>query len=311
MIEVDLNLLRVFDTLYELRSVTRAATRLGLTQSAVSHALRRLRDALDDPLFVRAPGGLHPTARAAEIAPGVREGLAQLRGALSPTEFDPATASRTFTLAAGSYFCVLLVPELIARVRTVAPDVVLRVVPLAPDLLSELDENAVDLVLGAFTRVPPRLRTEPLFREELVWIAAADNPIAQAPVTPEQLRGAARLMISGGRPFESLRSATADGGLARKAIAEAGEAAVLHEGEDAGMVYDAFTAMRVVGGTDLVALVPRRFAERSAGPRSFVLLEGVEDGGGIDLVTLWHGKVDDDPGLAWLRGLIREIVSRF
>ena len=126
MIEIDLNLLRVFDTLIEVRSVTRAAGKLGLTQSAVSHALARLRNALDDPLFVRAPGGLQPTARALEIAPGVREGLAQLRGALSPTEFDPATASRTFTLAAGSYFCVLLVPELIARVRAAAPDVVLR-----------------------------------------------------------------------------------------------------------------------------------------------------------------------------------------
>ena len=83
MVELDLNLLRVFDTLFEMRSVTRAAGKLGLTQSAVSHALRRLRDALDDPVFVRAPGGLQPTARAIEIAPGVREGLAQLRGALN------------------------------------------------------------------------------------------------------------------------------------------------------------------------------------------------------------------------------------
>ena len=96
MVEVDLNLLRVFDTLYELRSVTRAASRLGLTQSAVSHALGRLRRAIDDPLFVRAPGGLQPTARAVEMAPGVREGLVQLRGALSPTLFDPASAVRRF-----------------------------------------------------------------------------------------------------------------------------------------------------------------------------------------------------------------------
>lgn len=309
MIEVDLNLLRVFDTLYELRSVTRAAARLGLTQSAVSHALRRLRDALDDPLFVRAPGGLQPTARAIEIAPGVREGLAQLRGALSPTEFDPASASRTFTLAAGSYFCVLLVPALMAELRRRAPGVVLRILPLGPDLLAEFDESTVDLALGAFTRVPSRLSTEPLFREELVWIAAADNPIARAPVTPDRLRAAPRLAVSGGRPFEALRAATADGGLARKAIVETGDVAHMQESEESAAVYDAFTAMRVVAGTDLVALVPRRFAERGAGPTSFVLLDGGDEGGGIDLVMLWHGKLSDDPGLAWLRGLVREIVA--
>jgi len=207
MTEVDLNLLRVFDTLYELRSVTRAAERLGLTQSAVSHALRRLRDALDDPLFVRAPGGLQPTARAAEIAPGIREGLGQLRGALSPTIFDPATASRRFTIAAGSYFCVLLVPSLVEAARRAAPGIELRVMPMGSELLADLDESVVDLALGAFTRVPARLRTEPLFREEMVWIAAADNPLAQGPLDRERFAAAPRLTISVGRPFEALFTA--------------------------------------------------------------------------------------------------------
>lgn len=311
MADIDLNLLRVFDTLYELRSVTRTAMRLGLTQSAVSHALRRLRDAIGDPLFVRGPGGLHPTTRASEIAPGVRNGLAQLRGAMSPTEFDPAVATRRFTIAAGSYFCVLLVPLLMAAVRAIAPNVVLKIVPIEADLLTELDDGSIDLALGAFTRVPQRIRTELLFREDLVWIAAADNPIAKGPVTHERLRAASRLTIAGGRPSEALRAAAPDGGLARKAIAEARESAALHENEDAATVYDAFTAMRVVGDTDLIALVPRRFAERGASPSSYVLLDGLQDTTQIDLATLWHSKVDDDPGLAWLRSQIGAIVSGF
>jgi DNA-binding transcriptional LysR family regulator len=81
--DMDLNLLRVFDTLMELRSVTRAADRIGVTQSAVSHALGRLRHALDDPLFVRGAQGLQPTPRASEMAPGVREGLRQINQTLS------------------------------------------------------------------------------------------------------------------------------------------------------------------------------------------------------------------------------------
>lgn len=309
MIEVDLNLLRVFDTLHEVRSVTRAAGRLGLTQSAVSHALRRLRDALDDPLFVRAPGGLQPTARAIEIAPGVREGLAQLRGALSPTEFVPDHAVRRFAIAAGSYFCTLLVPQLIARVREAAPGVTLRIVPLGPDLLSELDESSVDLALGAFTRIPSRLSSERLYREELVWVAAAANPIAADPFDHHAFVAAPRLTISVGRPFEALRAAIPEGVLERKIIAETGAPEPLGLGEDAGVVYDGITAIAIVGRTDMIALVPRRFAERDGRAHGIVMLDAPEESGGIDLQMLWHGKVDEDPGLAWLRGVIRTIVA--
>lgn len=307
MIEIDLNLLRVFDTLVEVRSVTRAAGRLGLTQSAVSHALARLRGALDDPLFVRAPGGLQPTARALEIAPGVREGLAQLRGALSPTEFVPETAQRRFTLAAGSYFCTLLVPELIARVRGIAPEVMVRIVSPGPELLSELDEGGVDLALGAFTRIPSRLSSEALYREELVWIAAAGNPIARAPFDPHIFAVAPRVTVSVGRPFDALRY---DGVLERRLIAETGETGAFAGGGDAGIVYDGITAIGIVARTDMIALVPRRFAERDDPAHGVVTLDAPEEGG-IDLMMLWHGKGDEDAGLGWLRGLTREIVSGF
>src|ERR1700753_1210286 len=93
---LDLNLLRVFDVLLEERNVTRAGARLGLTQSAVSHALNRLRYALNDELFVRGPRGMHPTARAAEIGPQVRAALVQLQAAVTPADFSPITSERRF-----------------------------------------------------------------------------------------------------------------------------------------------------------------------------------------------------------------------
>src|SRR5712691_11850143 len=100
---LDLNLLRVFDAMIEERSVTRAGERLGLTQSAVSHALNRLRYLLDDELFVRVPDGMRPTPRASEIAPRLREGLLQLQLALAPADFIPEQTDRRFTVACTEY----------------------------------------------------------------------------------------------------------------------------------------------------------------------------------------------------------------
>src|ERR1043165_7302553 len=98
----DLNLLRLFDVLLEERSVTRAGARLGLSQSAVSHALGRLRHNLGDDLFVRTAAGMIPTARAKEWGPPVRAALAQLQAAITPQGFDPATTDRRFVLVAGA-----------------------------------------------------------------------------------------------------------------------------------------------------------------------------------------------------------------
>ncbi|WNO54497.1 LysR family transcriptional regulator [Stakelama saccharophila] len=303
MIETDLNLLRVFDTLYEERSVTRASERLGLTQSAVSHALRRLRDMLDDPLFVRAARGLQPTPRAIEIAPGVRTGLDQLRSALAPSQFDPAIAERGFTLAAGSYFCALLVPKLVARTRVTAPGISFRIVPQGAQLLSELDESVVDLALGAFSRVPPRLTAQPLYREELVWIAAAGHPLSAGPVSTEALEAQPRLRIAPARPFEALRSAGPQGDLERHAIAESDAAGRT----PAATVYDALTAIATVARTDQIALVPERFV-RDRGHEAIAVLDAPGQAHGIELSMLWHSKFDADAGLTWLRETIVDIL---
>src|ERR1700744_2582643 len=101
--QLDLNLLRVFDVLREERSVTRAGARLGLTQSAVSHALNRLRYTLEDDLFVRGPAGMQPTPRAVEMGPQVHAALNQLASALAPSDFHALTTERRFTVVAGPY----------------------------------------------------------------------------------------------------------------------------------------------------------------------------------------------------------------
>lgn len=303
MIDLDLNLLRVFDTLHDLRSVTRAASRLGLTQSAISHALGRLRNALDDPLFYRAPSGLRPTARATEIAPGIREGLAHLRGALAPSLFDPASAERHFTISTGSYFCTMLIPDLVAKARMIAPSVSLTIVNPSTDLLPTLDDGTVDLALGAFGKVPARLLCEPLFREQLVWIAAYDNPLLDAPDCQDRIARAPRLEIMACRPSPGLGSFLMTGGLEWRVAADGDPAS-----ERRMALYDAVAAARVVSQTNLVARAPRQFALRAAGPGRLAIVEPVPAMEDMEMSMVTHRQSGGDAGLAWLRTLVLGIL---
>ena len=307
MTEIDLNLLHVFDTMMELRSVNRAADKLHLTPSAVSHALRRLREVMEDPLFVRSPGGLRPTARAAEIAPGIHEGLNRVRSALESTKFNPANLRRRFTLAAGSYFCTLLVPRLIAKLREIAPGVSLKVVRVGADLFSALDEGNVDLVLGAKGRLPSRFSTEPLLTEEKVWIAAFNNTAAIQCTDASEIAKLPQVVISVQWPFEIADAIRPSLGTEEPIVDE--PLSRLKERQPCArptMVYDALTAIAIVGVSDMVAQVPRRFAEMNARQHGIVILDDAGVQGGFNVVMLWHNRLSDDAGLAWLRGLMLE-----
>src|SRR5579862_5913762 len=143
---IDLNLLRVFDVLLEERSVTRAGARLSLTQSAVSHALNRLRYMLNDELFVRGPAGMQPTPRAVEMGPQVHAALNQLQAALAPSDFDPATSERRFAVVAGAYASAVLAPPLAGRLAEFAPQSELAITELALDVLERMDARRIDFM---------------------------------------------------------------------------------------------------------------------------------------------------------------------
>lgn len=297
--DLDLNLLRLFDTLMELQSVTRAADRLGLTQSAVSHALGRLRRALDDPLFVRTAQGLQPTVRAMGMAPGIRDGLRRLQDTLAPPRFEEGRASRRFTIAAGSYFCALLIPALIERARREAPSVSFTIVPATEHLADAFQRGTIDLALGGFPQVPGQFRTETLFEEEMVWIAAPYNPIIERPFDPGEVLRQPRVTIAIRRPFDPADAISDYDHLAKTL---SGRERTLVPGEGA-IVYDSQTAVAVVACSDMVALVPRRMAERERGRVAILGADGRDSRAPIAM--LWHTQQHDDPGLLWLRASLR------
>src|SRR3954451_3988833 len=157
---LDLNLLRVFVALLDEGSVTRAGARLGLTQSAVSHALNRLRYGLDDELFVRGPGGMQPTPRAVEMGPQVHAALNQLQAALAPADFDPATSERRFAVVAGAYASAVLAPPLASRLAASAPRSDLAIAELALDVLERMDARRVDFTVSSVLAAPERYAQE-------------------------------------------------------------------------------------------------------------------------------------------------------
>src|SRR6187399_2226101 len=146
---LDLNLALVLHALLAERSVSRAAKRLGLSQSATSHALARLRRSLDDPLFLRAPQGIVPTPRAEALAQSLAAGLALLeQSLLPPLRFEPATAQRQFRIAATDYVEFVILPRFLAALASEAPNVEVWVRPFSDDALDKLQRGDLDLLLG-------------------------------------------------------------------------------------------------------------------------------------------------------------------
>jgi DNA-binding transcriptional LysR family regulator len=305
MAEIDLNLLKIFDALIELRSVTRVADRLGLTQSAVSHALGRLRRMLDDPLFVRGPRGLQPSARAEQIAPGIRLSLQQLRDALAPAEFAPSSAARSFVIAAGSYFCTLLVPLLVERLRNEAPNITLRVVPLIEDGTAMLDRGLIDLALTGVETLPTRFVVEPLFDEELVWIAGAAPSAGPMPSIAEMMTRP-RVHMKALQRWSPMPRLHDDADLLAE---EPTRALVEVTSSSPAIVYDSVTATSIVARTNMIACVPRRIAERAAGRGEIRILAPTASEASVGIAMTWHGRNRTDAALVWFRALILDLAT--
>ena len=311
---LDLNLLRVFDALFEERNVTRAAQRLGLTQSAVSHALNRLRFSIGDELFVRGPSGMRATPRAAEIGPRIREGLLQLGAALAPGQFTPAETDRVFSIATGSYTCTVLMPDVIRDVRRLAPKAEVRIRGSGFGLIEELDAGRADLAIGSFSAVPDRFDSMPLFEEQMIWAMRSDHQLAGGPLTIERLATSAQVMLGAGEDSHVVERTLALGGLERRSLWDDGRV-VQRLCEERGLqppptyfAPDAHSAVTLLAASDLVALLPRRLALVYAAPFGLTLFDPPYPVRSFVMTMLWR-REHDAAALAWLRGLIEDAAA--
>jgi DNA-binding transcriptional LysR family regulator len=286
---IDLNLLVVFDAVMLDKSVTRAAERVFLTQSAVSSALGRLREQLGDELFIRGPGKLRPTPRALELEEPVRALLAELQQVLAPARFDPAHEQRSFTIATNDYFTAVVAPPLAGRLAQAAPGIDLRIVPTGGRPLEMLDAREADLVCTSWSRPPERFAIETLLEDDYVCVVRKDHPFAKKPPTLAQFARAKHVLVS---PRGDVRGFV-DEKLAEKGLTRRIALTVNHFA----------AAPQIVAETDAVLTVPRLIAQRFAPTRTTALFDcPVPVPPALTRMSmLWHDRLARHPAHAWLR----------
>ncbi len=299
---VDLDLLVCFDMIIRTGNVTRAAEAVGMSQSAMSHALRRLRTHFDDPLFVRAGSGVAPTPFAEALEEPLRHALLALQDALeTPQGFDPHEASRTFRLCAPDLFDALVLPRLVQRVHATAPHVDLVALGgidgnLEQALsLGELDLAVVAVPGGPAPSGPSALVRRTLFRDDWSCFLRRDHPSLQGgTVTLHDYLRLPHLLVSpdGRGPGVVDHILEAQGQQRRVAV----------------RVPSFASALRVLGSTDLVLTGPsslEHFLEDDTVARVSPPLPLPDHG----VAMVWHRRFDREPGLSWLREQLSEVLQ--
>ncbi|BCW89414.1 PCP degradation transcriptional activation protein [Alphaproteobacteria bacterium SO-S41] len=297
---LDLNLLRVFEALYAERSATLAGTRLGLSQSAVSHGLGRLRQALGDELFLRDATGLQPTPRAVALGPAISDAMKALEIAIGASAFDASRSDRHFVVGATAYICTVLLPAVMPRFMSGAPHARLRV--RAENLSAEeLDRGRLDVIFGAFEDLPPRFAFEPLFSETGVWVLREDHPALRRGRDVAALAGLPQVLIA---PDEAVPGARVASGLKRQSLWEAIRGT--EGGEGVLTVPDTYSALVMVRRTDLVALLPRRLAEVVL-DRGLTMIEPAHAAPPFQVGAVT--RAGEQGAIPWLLGLMREAAA--
>ena len=306
---LDLNLLRVFDVLLEERSVTRAGARLGLTPSAVSHALSRLRYHLGDELFQRDAQGMQPTRRAMEIGPSLHTALTQLQSALTPADFDPAVSDHRFSIVAGAYACAVLMPAVVSLLQERAPRTILKIGENDPDLVEQFDSGRIDFAIAGFDTAPDRFMRERLMTEALTWVVRAGHPLCEREATLEDLVGVPHVVVAGRREAVNRqpigqRASWEDLGAFESELAKKNLSRRI------GVVApDTFSAMTIVARSEMAALIPRRFALLSAQSGRLALIDPPYETPPVDLFLLYRKDRMAEPPMAWMRELINDAVA--
>ncbi|MAS12444.1 MAG: LysR family transcriptional regulator [Nitratireductor sp.] len=298
----DLNLLRVLDALLREGSTVKAGERLGMSQSAVSGALARLRHALGDQLFVRHGQGLRPTDYAVSLSLPLNAELARLEALLAPPAFDPAASTMSFKLAGADFFAEMLMPELAQKLRITAPQMRMQLIDLVPNsYLDSLERYEADMALMPDLDFPEWTDRRPLFHSSYAVIAAADNPVlAGAGAQPGDVLDMDLFCEMGHLLFspEGKHAAAGDAALAR-----------VGRSRRVVMTMPVFSGIcRVVGESELISLIPRQLAERLAPSQNLAIYKPPMPIEPALIVGVWHKRSTDNPAHRWMRGVIADIL---
>lgn len=293
---LDANLLQLFELIYDTRSVTRAAERLGLAQPTVSIWLGKLRKHVGDPLFVRAPSGMLPTPEADALIGTVRQALELLRGlAQRQTRFDAATSQRRFRICMTDASHVTLLPQLLIHVRSVAPGVRLGAERIDDRTGQRLESGEADLALGLIPGLDAGFYQQSLYNQDWVCLANARHPRLGESLTQEDYQREGHITIVSGTGHQLL-----DASLDR-----------LHLEHRVVLELPGFLGLSaIVATTDLLATLPRHIGETLAARGDLRVFACPVPIPGFTVKQYWHSRYHRDPGNQWLRGVCTELFMR-
>lgn len=295
--DLHLNQLRLVDALARNSNLGEAAEEIGLTQSAASHALARLREELQDPLFVRTSEGMRPTPYGIRLARSVRDALESLRVGLDRhPEFVPQTSARTFNVIMSDVSQMLYLPRLLPKLYAEAPGVTLRVRALpakAPHLI--LESGEVDLAVGAFSRLIAGCRQKRLYRENYVCVVRKDHPRFEKGMTSEAFCSVPHALVDPrGYVHERL-----DRWLAQQKVPRT---AKLH-------VPYFLSLPLVIARSDLLVVMASRVAQAYAEMLPLKIMPPPVKLPAYEPRLFWHERFHRDPANSWLRSLYIELFG--
>lgn len=297
---LDLNLLAVFDALYREGSVTKAADTLGVTQSALSHALNRLRGFFDDPLFVKVGNRMEPTRMAEEMRAAVVEVMSTVRQRiLTSTHFDPSLARRTFTLCMTDMGELVFLPPLLDRFKIEAPGCTLRTLQVPVEQIEDLlASGEADLAVGSIRSAPEGLFQQRLFLHSLVTIASTRNKNIGAKLTRKQFEEMPHIVVSiTGRSGESYDKVLEDQGV-RRSIA---------------VITPHFLMVPLLMDRhpELLSTVPRELADVFGKLGTVRMFEPPVPIPQFPLNQHWHPRFHHDPAVIWLRDVMKRTFEHY
>ncbi len=298
----DIRLFLTLDAMLAERSVSRAATRLGLTQSAVSHALQRLRDLYGDPLFVRSSDGMAPTPLALDLAAPLRAGLSELERALNrEIRFDPASSQRQFSVATVDHPLLTGMDRVMQRLQSETPGINVRIRPIGAGLAAELGAGSLDTVIAGGEVEQQLALDRGLMRslivsEDFVCILRGGHPMAATKrLAMDVFLAQSHLMIStGGR----------DTGVVDDALGKLGQRRRL-----ALTVPHFVGAPVIVAASDLIATVPRSIGEWGQQQFGLQLLQPPLRLPRAEAFLWWHQRFHNDPAHRWWRKMLLDAYA--
>lgn len=297
--KLDLNLLTVFDALIRELSVTRAAENLDVSQSAVSHSLKRLRDFFNDPLFVKVGDGMRPTPKAEQLAVSILSVMGTIQNSLmTQTRFDPGTAIRTFKFCMTDMGELVFLPRMIQEFKRRAPGCRIQTLQVRPeDIAATLESGEADLALGSQLAMNDELYQQNLFVHKFVTIVSRENKRVKSSITLEQFTSMKHIVINLGGKTTHYDQALDDHGIKR----------------DVFLLTPHYLVIPTLIQSDpeLIATVPGELGRVFEGYGWIRQLKPPVDLAPFPICQYWHPRFHHDEANRWLRQLMKETYDKF